>query len=451
MVREEDKASSSRSELVSGTRERISTEESAPMHELGLEPGTIVAETYRIERALGAGGMGFVALAHDLKLDRDVAIKFIRPELFPHARLREALMHEARAMARVSHPNVLTVHALGEHTGIPYFVMEFIDGPSVEQWLSDATAEGPPDLDEAVHIFDQVCEGVEAIHSANTVHRDLKPSNLLIDAQMRVYVSDLGVARVLEDHTRGGASCYVVGSAAYMAPEAALGDDTDAELFKRRDVYALGCIAYELLTGRPPFDGSSDIAITSKHLLEPPPRPSSLRADLPIAYDAVLLRAVEKDPLLRWPTADALRRAIDQVHASETEPTRILIADDDPDWRELLLGQLAPRFPAAKIETVGDGEAAIEAFDREPYSVVIVDLEMPEADGMEVTKELRKRAESARVPILVLTAAGGPGEWRHLAQIGADGFLVKPVDPDDVAQLVRRTVNARRRRRASAA
>src|SRR5204863_5439020 len=114
-------------ELISGTRDRASAVECAPMKELGLHPGTIVADTYRIERALGAGGMGLVTLAHDLKLDRNVAIKFIRPELFRHAKLRDALMHEARAMARVSHPNVLTVYALGEHQKIPYFVMEYVN------------------------------------------------------------------------------------------------------------------------------------------------------------------------------------------------------------------------------------------------------------------------------------------------------------------------------------
>jgi serine/threonine-protein kinase len=440
--------------VASGTRacDRPSAVDRAPMAELGLAPGTVVAETYRIVHALGAGGMGVVTLAHDEKLDRDVAVKFIRPELFRHGTLRDALMHEARAMARVSHPNVLVVHALGEHEGTPYFVMEYIDGSTVEQWLVEQTAGGsPPDLDDAVRILDQVCQGVEAIHAASTVHRDLKPSNLLIDAQGRVYVSDLGVARILEDHTRGGASCYVVGSAAYMAPEAALGDETTAELFVRRDVYALGCIAYELVTGRAPFDGPSDIALMSKHLLEPPPLATTLRPDLPAAWDPVLLRAVEKDPLKRWPSAADLRRAIEQAHASAAEPTRILLADDDPDWRELLHGQLARRFPAATIDTVGDGEAAIEAFDRQPYSVVLVDLEMPEADGMVVTTQIRRRAASQRVPILVLTAAGGPGEWRRLSQIGADGFLVKPVDPDDVVALIRRTVNARRRRREAAA
>ncbi|HEY8072845.1 MAG TPA: serine/threonine-protein kinase, partial [Labilithrix sp.] len=361
MVLEKDLRDEATANAVSGTRtrDRVSDVQCAPMKELGLEPGTMVAETYRIVRPLGAGGMGLVTLAHDEKLDRDVAIKFIRPELFRHEKLRTALLHEARAMARVSHPNVLTVHALGEHQNIPYFVMEYIEGTTVEQWLLEQTAGGAaPDVDEAFHIFDQVCQGVVAIHEASTVHRDLKPSNILIDAQGRVYVSDLGVARILEEHTRGGASAYVVGSAAYMAPEAALGDETTPELFVRRDVYALGCIAYELFTGHPPFDGPTDIALMSKHLLEPPPLATSLRPDLAPAWDPVLAKSVAKDPLGRWPGAAELRAAVAQVHASDAEPTRILIADDDPDWRELLHTQLAARFPAATIETVGDGEAA---------------------------------------------------------------------------------------------
>src|SRR5262249_10366063 len=154
-----------------------------------------------------------------------------------------------RAMARVSHRNVLSVYAYGEHEGTPYFVMEYVDGRTAEHWLR-ARAEGAfPDLDEAVSIVEQACLGVEAIHATSTIHRDLKPSNLLIDARFRVAVGDLGVARILESSAHGN---FIVGSALYMAPEAALGEDEAPELATRRDVYALGCIAYELITGRPP-------------------------------------------------------------------------------------------------------------------------------------------------------------------------------------------------------
>lgn len=413
------------------------------MRELRLRRGTMIADTYRIVKPLGAGGMGVVTLAHDDRLDRRVAIKFVRPELFERQNLRELFSVEARAMARVSHPNVLTVHTFGEHEGIPYFVMEYVDGPTVEQWLEQHP--GPPDIDEALRILDQACMGVEAIHAASTVHRDLKPSNLLIDAKLHVAVSDLGVARILEGAGGGDATC-IVGSAAYMAPEAALGDDSKPELATRRDIYALGCIAYELLTGRPPFVAPTDMGLMAKHLLETAPPPSSLRGDLPAGFDEVLLRAVDKDPHKRWRSVGAFRRALERVRAGEEVPDRILIADDDPDWRELLQIALEPRFPDAQIDVVCDGEQAIAAFEKNPYSVVLVDLQMPEVDGMALTAHLRSLDASDQTPIIVLTAAGGPGEWKRLSQIGADAFLVKPVEPEDVAMLIKRTMKSRHQR-----
>jgi serine/threonine-protein kinase len=413
------------------------------LRDLGLRRGTLIADTYRIVRPLGAGGMGVVTLAHDEHLDRDVAIKFVRPELFQHQNLRELFCIEARAMARVSHPNVLAVHAFGEHDGTPFFVMEYVDGPTAEQWLE--RSDGPPDVDEVLRILDQTCRGVEAIHAASTVHRDLKPSNLLIDASLRVAVSDLGVARILAGAGGTDATC-IVGSAAYMAPEAALGDDSKPELATRRDIYALGCIAYELLTGRPPFVAPTDMGLMAKHLLELPPPVSSLRADLLPGYDDVLLRALEKDPHKRWRSVAAFRRALERVRSGEEIPARILIADDDGDWTSLLHDALAPRFPDAQIDVVSDGEQAIAAFERNPYSVVLVDLQMPEVDGMKLTAHLRTLDASDQTPIIVMTAAGGPGEWRRLSQIGADAFLVKPVAWEDVAMQIRRTMKSRHRK-----
>ena len=169
---------------------------SDPLAAVGLHEGAIVDRTYRVERALGVGGMGSVALATDVRLDRKVAIKFIKPELFAFPEMRTFFHNEARAMARVGHRNVLSVFAFGEHEGTPYFVMEYVDGKTVDQWLRQRPAGAFPDLDEAVSILEQSCLGVEAIHATSTVHRDLKPSNLLIDQSFRVAVGDLGVARV---------------------------------------------------------------------------------------------------------------------------------------------------------------------------------------------------------------------------------------------------------------
>jgi serine/threonine-protein kinase len=407
---------------------------------VGLHEGVLVDRTYRVERSLGVGGMGAVALATDERLDRKVAIKFIKPELFAFPEMRTFFHDEARAMARVAHRNVLSVFAFGEHEGTPYFVMEYVDGRTVEQWLRQRPAGAFPDLDEAVGILEQACLGVEAIHATSTVHRDLKPSNLLIDQSFRVAVGDLGVARVLDSATGGN---FVVGSASYMAPEAALGEDEAPELASLRDVYALGCIAYELLTGRPPFIGHTDMSVLSQHVLETPLPPSKRRADLPLGYDDVVLKALAKDPFERYPTVEAFRRALTAEHSGAREPERILIADDDDDWRALIVAALEERFPAADIHEVRDGEQALEAFEKRPYSVVLVDLEMPGMDGAKLTLLLRSVESSARTPIIVLTAAGGPREWQRLSAIGADAFLVKPVNADDVELVIRRTLRSR--------
>ncbi|HSO33610.1 MAG TPA: protein kinase [Labilithrix sp.] len=407
---------------------------------VGLHAGALVDNKYRVERALGVGGMGAVALAIDERLDRKVAIKFIRPELFAFPEMRTFFHNEARAMARVGHRNVLSVFAFGEHEGTPYFVMEYVEGRTVDQWLRARPGGTFPDLDEAVRILDQACLGVAAIHATSTVHRDLKPSNLLIDASFRVAVGDLGVARVLDSATGGN---FIVGSASYMAPEAALGEDEAPELASLRDVYALGCIAYELLVGRPPFHGETDMSVLSQHVLQEPVPPSKIRAGLPPGYDEIVLRALAKDPEKRYQSVDAFRRALVAEHSGTREPDRILIADDDDDWRTLIVASLHERFPNAVIDQVRDGELALQAFERNPYSVVLVDLQMPEMDGAKLTLLLRSVESSARTPIIVLTAAGGPREWQRLSAIGADAFLVKPVNADDVELVIRRTLKSR--------
>lgn len=275
-----------------------------------LRIGALVSGVYRVVRWIGEGGMGLVALAHDERLDRHVAVKFIRPAVNAHDDLRAFFHEEARAMARVRHPNVVTVHAFGEHAGLPFFVMDHVDGRSVDAWLA-SWGDAPPDVREAMRILRHACAGTSAIHRSRTVHRDLKPSNLLMDRDGNVAVADLGVARsFLRPDDASGTPGVLVGSAAYLAPEAALGQDATLELAIRRDVYALGCIAYELLAGRPPFEAPSDMGLMAKHMLEEPPAISSRRPDLPPSFDDVLQRALTKDPWIRFGSADELWAAL---------------------------------------------------------------------------------------------------------------------------------------------
>jgi serine/threonine-protein kinase len=315
----------------------------------------------------------------------------------------------------------------------------------VAAWLRETKEAGTlPDIDASLRILDATCRGTQAIHDAKTVHCDLKPSNLLLDVDLRVRVADLGLADLMRDllssrkHERAGTT-------AYMAPEIEQEAEVAPDLVARADVYSLGCIAYELLTGYVPFEGPMKLAALLERAVTTPLAPSTLRPDLDLAFDDVILRALAAHPAERTPSAEAFRRELVAARDGTSEPARILVADDDRDFREVLVELLRHEFPRAEIEAVEDGVQALAAFDARRHSVAIVDLAMPKLDGLELTGHLRARATASRVPIIILTASGGPAEWKRLASLGADGFLVKPVDMADVVSLVRRTLRQRSR------
>ena len=384
--------------------------------------------------------MGVVLLAVDERLNRKVAIKVIQSSLFaPH--FRDRFEQEARAMAEVNHPNVLVIHALGEHESQPYFVTEFVAGTTLDRVIAEC--QHAIDVDLALRILNEICSGVSALHAAGIVHRDLKPANILLDNKFSVRVADLGLA---QKYVTSKAVKELVGTLGYIAPELALDNETKVAANPCSDVYSIGCIAYELLTGRPPFESHTDEGLIALHANAKVIRPSFVRGDLPAALDGVILRALAKDPATRIPNVEQLGKELRDARTKSAEPTRILIAEDEADFRTLLELKLRTEFPDADVEAVADGQAALDAFDRKPASVVILDLQMPVLDGMAVTVLLRSRPASVFVPILVLTASGGPNEWKLLSSLGADRFLVKPVDLDDVVAIVRRTVKDRARR-----
>lgn len=419
--------------------ERESAVHRASLAAVGVESGDLIGDTYRIERVLGVGGMGVVALALDEKLRRRVAIKFVNPRMFALPEVHRLFIDEARGMARVSHPNVLTVHAFGDHGSTPYFVMEYVDGCTASDWLDNRPDGTLPSADEVVRLIERVCFGVEAIHASRIVHRDLKPSNILIDHDFRVAVCDFGLACLTGP---ASAKSIPAGTAAYMAPEIAF--DEGGELGFAQDLYALGCIAYEMLVGRPPFIGDSAVIVLTKHVLESAEPPSARRPDLGTLYDEVILRALAKEPSDRFPSVQAFREALLAAHRGTADPQRVLVADDDQDWRDIIVAALAERFPHAVVDEVADGVSALDAFCDAPYDTVLIDLEMPEMDGKRLTDGLRALGGAHKTAIIVMTAAGGPREWRRLSAAGADAFLVKPVDMDDVELTIRRALRARR-------
>ena len=390
-----------------------------------LRPGAIVGSVYEVVGVLGSGGMGVVYLARDKHLERDVAIKFIRPDVVMADGLRALFLDEARAMARVRHDNVVAINAYGELDGVPYFVMEMIEGPTLEGWVRGRG--GPLSEDEAVGICDRLCRGVSAIHAAGAVHRDLKPSNILIGPGLRVAIGDLGIARIFEGEQP--MEIQPGGTPRYMAPEMWHGDFLTAAQAQRADVYSLGMIAYELLSGVSPFDAV--VSREREHALREGrlPGPSEVRPDLPRGLDEPILSAISRDPERRPATAEALRRALvsarDAVRGSRTV-TRILVADDDEAIRTLITRALGAAFPGVELIACVDGAEALRVAESESLSLAVVDLQMPGLTGLELTMAMRAHEKARRVPIIVCTAVGGAADWRVLSAVGADAFLVKP-------------------------
>lgn len=401
-------------------------------------PGAVIDGTYQVVSEIGRGAMGVVLSAFDQKLERPVAIKLIRAELLEPG-FRQRFMQEARVMAQINHPNVVCIHAFGEHRSMPYFVMELVEGTNLEQWMHKA--EGPAELGMALQVLNDVCRGVSAIHAAGAVHRDLKPSNILLDTQLRSRVADFGVST----RCATGNGHEVVGTPGYMPPEVLLSPDSVRVPLPQSDVYSLGCIAYELITGKHPFrrkgERLTDAATWAAYANIAPP--SSIRPELPAAFDRVLMQALERDIERRTNTVDAFRQGLVDASQHTDTPERILLAEDDEEFRQLVEGRLREEFPGIDIESVGNGRKALEALERKPASVALIDLQMPDMDGLTLTAMLKTRERLKAMPIIVLTASGGAREWQRLSTMGADRFLVKPIQLDDVVTFIRRAVRER--------
>lgn len=392
---------------------------------------------YEIDRVLGSGGMGTVYLARDTQLERDVAIKVIHADRIADPGVVARFLAEARTMARVHHPNVVTIHTYGSRRGQPYLVMEHVPGTNLSQWRRERGTATPA---EAVVVLEALCRGVQAIHDAGAIHRDLKPGNVLIGPAQRVAVTDFGLARSVvtdEPLTR----TTITGTPAYLAPEIARHDPLVPELATRIDIYALGVMAFELLTGQLPFTVPGLPALLHHHAFEPPPRPSEVAPALSPAFDAPLLQALAKAPAERTPGAEALRRglldALEAATAVPARPLRVLVVDDDRGALMAVHELLRMSFPGADVVAVADPSSALALAEREPPDLVITDLHMPHGGGVALTAALRRAPATRSVPIVVVTAYGGGSDWRELKALGADRFLVKPVDIDTLVSVVR--------------
>jgi serine/threonine-protein kinase len=271
----------------------------------------VLNDRYEIHRRLARGGMAQVYLARDRSLDRPVAVKELVPEFATDPSFVERFRREAQAAANLSHPNVVGVYDWGAQDGTYFIVMEYVDGPSLSRVLR---SDGPFHPRRAAEIAAEVAGGLGFAHSRGVVHRDVKPGNVLLTRSGQAKVTDFGIARALsspdEDLTQAGS---VMGTATYFSPEQAQGLPVDP----RSDLYSLGVVLYELVTGRPPFSGETPLAIAYKHVQDQPAPPSTLMSGLPTSLEAIIMKLLSKRPEDRYASAEDLRADLNRYLAGE--------------------------------------------------------------------------------------------------------------------------------------
>ena len=305
-----------------GTTEALGTFDSAAFQRRVQKA---VGAGFEVQRLLGAGGFAAVYAARDAKLKRDVAIKVLRPELLVSASILERFQREAETVARLRHPNIVPIYQVGEGEGLAWFVMPLVQGETLRAALE---REGRLAVEEARRILVEAAAGLAVAHEAGVVHRDIKPENIMLEGrERRVLLMDFGIARALGGSGEAGtltATGMVVGTPHYMSPEQSSGErDVDP----RADVYALGVMGYEMLTGRRPFEGDTPQQLIIRRLLELPPAIETLRADVPADVAAAVIRALARERAERWASAEEfaqeLRRSGRRPEAGERTERRV--------------------------------------------------------------------------------------------------------------------------------
>ncbi|TKD12380.1 protein kinase domain-containing protein [Polyangium fumosum] len=410
-------------------------------------PGMVVAGTYRVERELGRGGMGVVYRARDTWLDRTVALKLIVPT-WDDMLAEQKLQHEAKALATLRDQHVVQVYAFGRHGSSYFFAMEYVEGRSLEAILDDyQQRKSLLPQHRALTILGRIADGLDAAHARGIVHRDVKPGNIVIEEDTgRPVLIDFGLAQQSTDPNPE----TIEGTPLYMAPEQAGFGAHGITVGPWSDLYALGCVAFQLLTGSTPYPMRNMVHLLQAHQRAPVPLASSVHPEL-APFDAVLARALAKNPADRYPSCGAFARDLVRVGSpkaaaapsseapppstrqpgeSSLRPLRVLAVDDDPAFGKFAAkaAELALKGRSVRIRVARSGQAALDAAREEPPDLLLLDLDMPDLDGVDTLSHLRALPRGDHARVVVLSGRVGPQERWKFAVLGVREFVAKPID-----------------------
>lgn len=409
---------------------------------------------YKVLSTLGSGAMGVVHRAEDVFLERQVAIKVIDPMVSTDPVSVERFKKEAQALAQIRHDNVVQVYAFGPHDLSYYFAMEFVEGENLDDLIAAHTARGTTiDLERAIGIVRAIASGLDSVHARKLVHRDVKPSNVVIEAKTgRPVLIDFGLAR--RRSVSNPRMSITAGTPSYMAPEQAM-DLDGTHTTARADIYALAATTFELLTGRPVFEGRDVFDVLMKHAKAPPPNLSSLRPEL-APLDRELVRGLAKDPLARHASAGELaavieigiRRAISTIRVRpQGLEERVVLLETEEGLRRQITRVVSKSFEKlgrnARVEVAATAANAVFALGEET-SLVIIDDECSTASVFELVEAMRAVPSAANTGILVLSRQW-PTLRPALAPLGVHEVVPKPVNAQMLEGAVDRLVTRRSR------